>query len=137
MHENTMKILSSQSSFLKSRFLVYPSSAVNYVITFPSFWVLRTIDTSALLFFTCYSLKTNYDFVANTLILQRFERVKCNLVINNMPDVHKRIGAQAQTHFAYNGWFIFHSLLRVWKVKEIKYLFFNFFYSSKHKVHRT
>ena len=41
-----------------------------------------------------------------------------------MPDVHKRIGIQAQTHFAYNGRFIFHSLLRVWEVKEIKYVIF-------------
>ena len=41
-----------------------------------------------------------------------------------MPDVHKRIGNQAQTHFAYNGRFIFDSLLRVWEVKEIKYVIF-------------
>ena len=40
----------------------------------------------------------------------------CYLTIDEMPDVHERIGAQAQLHFAYNAWLIFHSFPQVWEV---------------------
>ena len=59
------------------------SLILSYIPKIPDFREYVTFDLNGgknktVLFFTCSSLKTNYDFVANRLILQRFERVKCN-----------------------------------------------------------